>query len=109
MTAKQLLTDSLTANTQPLSAECTLKGLRCRECGTEYEAKATHVCEFCFGPLEAHYDYEAIARQVTRATIQAGPLSIWRYRPFLPVTSDNLIDLGTGLTPLVRADRLARR
>jgi threonine synthase len=109
MTAKQLLTDSLNANSQPLSQQCTLKGLRCRECGTEYEAKATHVCEFCFGPLEAHYDYEAIARQVTRATIQAGPLSIWRYRPFLPVTSDHLIDLGTGLTPLVRADRLARR
>ena len=31
-------------------------GLRCRECGAEYELQATHVCETCFGPLDAVYD-----------------------------------------------------
>ena len=33
-----------------------LLGLRCRECGTEYELQATHVCEMCFGPLDVVYD-----------------------------------------------------
>jgi threonine synthase len=83
--------------------------LICKECGAEYEAAATHVCEFCFGPLEVNYDYEKIASQVTRESIQAGPNSIWRYRAFLPVATDNFIDVGTGMTPLVKSHRLARR
>ncbi|MDX2097259.1 MAG: threonine synthase [Leptolyngbyaceae cyanobacterium bins.59] len=87
----------------------TLRALKCRECGEEYEPKATHVCEFCFGPLEVVYDYSILERVVTRASIEAGPNSIWRYRPLLPVATDNLIDVGTGMTPLVRANRLARR
>jgi threonine synthase len=83
--------------------------LQCRECGAHYEPKAIHVCEFCFGPLEVAYDYEVLQQSVTRESIQQGPFSIWRYRPFLPVNSDHPIDVGTGMTPLVRADRLARR
>ncbi|WP_204150978.1 threonine synthase [Leptolyngbya sp. CCY15150] len=87
-----------------------IKALRCKECGTEYDLKALHVCEdVCFGPLEVTYDYEFLRRTVTRETIQAGPNSIWRYRDFLPVTSDNPIDVGTGMTPLLQANRLARR
>jgi threonine synthase len=87
----------------------TFKALKCKECGTEYELKATHVCEFCFGPLEVTYDYDALRRTVTRESIQAGPNSIWRYRPFLPVATETPIDVGTGMTPLIRANRLARR
>jgi len=84
--------------------------LRCKECGEEYDLKALHVCEdVCFGPLEVVYDYEVLRRMVTRATIEAGPNSIWRYRPFLPVATDNPIDVGTGMTPLLKAERLARR
>jgi threonine synthase len=99
MTATQVLSSSTTAMT----------GLKCKECGTEYEAKATHVCELCFGPLEVKYDYAKIKRNVTRQSIQAGPHSIWRYKDFLPVESENPIDVGTGMTPLVQANRLARR
>jgi len=39
------------------------------------ELKASHVCEFCFGPLEVTYDYDALRRTVTRESIQAGPHS----------------------------------
>jgi threonine synthase len=85
------------------------RALKCKECGEEYELKASHVCEMCFGPLEVKYDYDFLRRTVTRETIQAGPHSIWRYRPFLPVATDNPIDVGTGMTPLVQANRLARR
>jgi threonine synthase len=83
--------------------------LRCRECGAEYEPVAKHVCELCFGPLEVAYDYDWLKRTVSRQSIQAGPHSIWRYRPFLPVTSEKPIDVGTGMTPLVKAERLGRR
>ncbi len=83
--------------------------LKCKECGAEYELEAKNVCEFCFGPLEVSYDYSKLRQTVTRETIQAGPNSIWRYRQFLPVTSENPIDVGTGMTPLVRSHRLARR
>lgn len=97
--------------TQAIAAttSATFKALKCKECGEEYELKASHVCEFCFGPLEVTYDYNALRRTVTRETIQAGPNSIWRYRSFLPVATDNPIDVGTGMTPLVRSNRLARR
>ncbi len=91
------------------TSAATFTGLKCKECGAEYEAKAIHVCEECFGPLEVVYDYDALSRTVTRASIQAGPHSIWRYRPFLPVETDMPIDVGTGMTPLLRANRLARQ
>jgi len=87
----------------------TFTALRCKECGAEYEPKALHVCEFCFGPLEVMYDYSRLSQVVTRQSIEAGPNSIWRYRPFLPVASANPIDVGTGMTPLLKANRLARR
>ncbi|WP_199245650.1 threonine synthase [[Phormidium] sp. ETS-05] len=96
-------------NQETLSSATFFDALKCKECGAEYEPKAIHVCEYCFGPLEVSYDYDALRHHVTRETIQAGPLSIWRYRPFLPVAGDNLIDVGTGMTPLVKAHRLARR
>jgi len=93
-----------------LTSTSTFTALRCKECGEEYEAKAIHVCEdVCFGPLEVVYDYDKIRQQVTRESIQSGPNSIWRYKQFLPVATENPIDVGTGMTPLLRANRLARR
>lgn len=83
-----------------------VQGLRCRECGRLFPAAALHACDFCFGPLEVVYDYEAIAAHVTRESIAAGPATIWRYADLLP-TSSPPVDLGAGMTPLVRADRLA--
>jgi threonine synthase len=99
----------MTQATQLQTKSSTFRALKCKECGAEYEPKATHVCEFCFGPLEVAYDYDRIRQTVTRETIQAGPHSIWRYRSFLPVETDTPIDVGTGMTPLVQARRLARR
>jgi threonine synthase len=82
-------------------------GLRCRECGREYAAAPIFTCEWCFGPLEVAYDYDAITASVSREKIAAGPLTLWRYADLLPVAPDSAVDLGTGFTPLVRADRLA--
>ena len=83
-----------------------VEGLRCRECARSYPAEALHVCEWCFGPLEVVYDYEAIAASTSRERIAAGPKTIWRYADLLPASAEGAVDLGAGLTPLLRADRL---
>ncbi len=84
-----------------------VQDLRCRECHHTYPAEALHVCELCFGPLEVTYDYDAIAAHTSRAAIEAGPTTMWRYADLLPAEADGAVDLGAGFTPLVRADRLA--
>ncbi|WP_096301138.1 threonine synthase [Jatrophihabitans sp. GAS493] len=82
-------------------------GLVCRNCGATYPLGAQHACFECFGPLEIGYDAEALAR-VTRAEIEAGPQSIWRYAGLLPVgqNEQTRVESNTGMTPLIRADRL---
>src|SRR4051812_25971767 len=83
-----------------------IKGLKCKECGELYEAKALHVCEFCFGPLEVDYNYDLIKSNVSRKSIEAGPISLWRYWDLLPVESRDVITLREGYTPLIRAKNL---
>src|ERR1700742_2114858 len=81
--------------------------LVCRNCGSQYPLGAQHACFECFGPLEIGYDPAALAR-VTRAEIEAGPYSIWRYAGLLPVgqNPETRVESFTGMTPLIRADRL---
>ncbi|GAC1614581.1 MAG: threonine synthase [Candidatus Dormibacteraceae bacterium] len=82
-------------------------GMRCRECGSEYEVQATHVCEMCFGPLDVVYDYDAVRRRISRESIAAGPPTMWRYRELLPIEDDTaIVTLGEGFTPLIHAERL---
>jgi threonine synthase len=80
--------------------------LVCRECAASYALGARYACEECFGPLEIGYDFGAL----TRADIESGPGSIWRYAGLLPVSADPGLrpaDLSPGWTRLHRADRLA--
>src|SRR4051812_16116160 len=84
------------------------RGLVCRNCGATFGLIAEHACAECFGPLEVDYDPE-VMRAVTREQIEAGPQNIWRYAALLPVGQDpaDRVTLDPGMTPLVRADRLA--
>lgn len=81
--------------------------LRCRKCGQEMPLAPTNLCDFCLSPLEVNYDYKAIAKVISKEKLAAGPASMWRYRDLLPVEGE-VIDLGTGFTPLTRADRLGK-
>ncbi len=85
-----------------------VKGLICKECKREFEKEPIHVCEFCFGPLEINYDYEGIKKVVNKKSIEAGPPSMWRYQPLLPIDEDPKVGLHTGFTPLVRAKNLGK-
>lgn len=86
-----------------------MRALKCRECGREYPLAATHVCEFDFGPLEVVYDYDHIKRSMTKEAVQSRPKSMWRYRELLPIADDPTVGLQVGFTPLIKADRLAKK
>jgi threonine synthase len=83
-------------------------GLECKNCHTRFPLGPSHVCAECFASLEIVYD-DALLSRVTRASIEAGPQSLWRYAGLLPVGQDPSVrvDMGAGMTRLVRADRLA--
>jgi threonine synthase len=75
--------------------------------------EARYVCSRCFGPLEVKYDHQATADVgEVRRRIQRGPQNIWRYHDFLPLEGpqpQTRTGLPAGCTPLIRADRLAKR
>jgi threonine synthase len=86
-----------------------IESLKCKECGTAYALDASYVCENCFGPLEVAYDFSSLDPVEVKRRIQAGSQGIWRYADFLPFEGRPNDPLEPGLTPLVRADRLADR
>jgi threonine synthase len=83
--------------------------LRCKECGAGYPLDARFVCDNCFGPLEVSYDFSELEPAEAKRKIQAGSRGIWRYSDFLPFEARPGDPLEPGLTPLIRADRLAER
>lgn len=82
--------------------------LECGACGSEHDASKLHnVCVHCGKPLLARYDLKGAARTLTRDSLRARRPDLWRYSEVLPVADpDNIVCLGEGSTPLVRAPRL---
>src|SRR5689334_11584233 len=92
----------------PPASSGRMRGLECRECGEVYPLEARHVCEMCFGPLEVAFDYDAVAAQISRISIERGPRTLWRYRALLPIEGERVVDSHAGFTPLLRAHNLGR-
>src|SRR5215207_2075727 len=86
-----------------------LDSLKCKECGSTFELGADYFCENCFGPLEVAYDHSTLDPAEAKRGIQAGSQGIWRYADFLPFAGRPGDPLEPGLTPLLKADRLAER
>lgn len=85
-----------------------VRALKCRECGQEYDIEPTHVCEFCFGPLEVVYDYEKLQGKFTRELIESRPQTMWRYKELLPIDGEPTVGAQNGFTPMVRAKNLEK-
>lgn len=85
-----------------------VKGLKCRECGHGFPITPTHVCEYCFGPLEVDYNYNEIGRALTKEKIQKRPQTMWRYRELLPIDGEPTVGVETGFTPLIHVKNLAK-
>ena len=82
--------------------------LECAACGLRHEARRLHnLCRQCAKPLLVRYDLKRAAAELTRESLKGRRSDLWRYREVLPVErEENVIALGEGWTPLLRAERL---
>lgn len=82
--------------------------LECAACGLRHEAQRLHnLCTKCGKPLLVRYDLERAAATLTKESLRDRGPDLWRYREVLPTERDeNIVSLGEGWTPLVRASRL---
>ncbi len=85
--------------------------LECALCGLEHEAHRLHnLCRACGKPLLVRYDLERSKTTLTKESLVGRRPDLWRYREVLPVEKDqNIISLGEGWTPLLRARTLGER
>jgi threonine synthase len=85
--------------------------LECANCQTKHEARALqNLCAQCGKPLLVRYDLERAAQTLTKDALCNRVSSLWRYREVLPVEDDrNIVTLGEGMTPLLKAERLVQR
>jgi threonine synthase len=82
-----------------------LTHLECTNCGEIHAAEQLHTtCTVCGKVLYARYDLETAKRELTPDTIAARQPSMWRWFELMPVRDeDNVVSLGEGGTPLLRA------
>jgi threonine synthase len=61
------------------------------------------------GRLDIYYDYSTLAEKVNKKILINRAPSVWKYHEFLPIKSKkNIVTLGEGGTPLLKADNLAK-
>jgi len=79
--------------------------LRCRECKKEYDSTFKYICDECFGPLDVHYHFPPITKDIFVNREQ----TYWRYFELLPIIDkSNIVSINAGMTPLVRAEQLGK-
>ncbi|HEX8144656.1 MAG TPA: threonine synthase [Pyrinomonadaceae bacterium] len=85
--------------------------LECAACGLRHEARQLqNLCSKCGKPLLVRYDLERAGRSLTKKSLEGRAADLWRYVEVLPVErEENIVSLGEGWTPLLRANRLAER
>lgn len=85
--------------------------LECAACGLHHEAQRLHnLCRECGKPLLVRYDLQKAGRTLTKESLKGRRADLWRYREVLPVERDeDIVSLGEGWTPLLRAERLGRK
>ena len=84
-----------------------LTNLECSYCGATYDAdEPMRTCTACEKVLFARYDLDRAAG--ARSELRDREPNMWRYREVMPVKDPaNIITLGEGMTPIIRANRLA--
>ncbi|MFX0183252.1 MAG: threonine synthase [Candidatus Hodarchaeota archaeon] len=65
----------------------------------------------CGFRLRIHFDYDKLSEVISKESLKKKPFGHERYAEFYPLhnPSENLINLGTGGTPLIKSDKLAKR
>ncbi|MCW4001184.1 MAG: threonine synthase [Candidatus Bathyarchaeota archaeon] len=80
----------------------------CINCKTAYGTdEVVYFCRKCGDILEIKYESGELAAAAKTGDWKAKPLSVWRYRPFMPIhEATKLVTLGEGGTGLHRSQRL---
>jgi threonine synthase len=69
-----------------------------------------YFCRKCGDLLEIQYDYDALSAKLSKSNWRSVPLSVWRYRDFMPVSeTTKIISLGEGGTGLHLSSRLGQQ
>jgi threonine synthase len=84
---------------------------KCINCGSEYGIdEIVYFCKKCGDLLEIKYEQEALAKAVSKSEWRKAPLSVWRYRDFMPISdSSKIVSLNEGGTGLHLCQRLAKK
>ncbi|HEU0180159.1 MAG TPA: threonine synthase [Blastocatellia bacterium] len=84
--------------------------LECSKTHKRYEPNKLYNLSEAGKPLLVRYDLKKAARTLTKESLKKRVSSLWRYREVLPViNNENIVTLGEGWTPLLRAKRLGGR
>lgn len=84
--------------------------LECSKTGETLPAGTLQNLSPAGAPLLVRYDLERAKAELQKETITAGPRSMWRYAPLLPLRDEaNRVSLGEGYTPLLPLPRLGER
>jgi threonine synthase len=81
--------------------------LRCVRCESEIDLQYQFLgCPLCESEVPVNLtllnDYDRIGSQFKKSSLQTRPLSMWRYKEFMPLDDKNIISIGEGMTPLHR-------
>jgi threonine synthase len=83
---------------------------KCINCGSEYGIdEILYFCRKCGDLLEIKYEPDELAGAVSKSGWRNAPLSVWRYRDFMPINDfSKIVSLNEGGTGLHLCQRLAK-
>ena len=83
--------------------------LECSRCSKRYDPDSlVNLCE-CGAPIYVKYDLQSLKTNLSKEDLNNRRSDMWRYREFLPVkNNENIISLGEGFTPLIKAKNLGQ-
>ena len=84
--------------------------LECTNCHKEYDyVNPYRTCQECGKVLYVKYDMEKARKNFDRNSLIGRVSSMWRYYEMMPIKDEsNIVSLGEGMTPLLKANNLAR-
>ncbi len=87
-----------------------LNSLICSRCGKKYDPSVVQTVCSCGGPLLTEYDLASINENVSPQDFAKRSPNLWRYHELLPVVDEkNVVTLGEGMTPMLRAKTLENK
>ena len=84
---------------------------RCIKCGSEYGIdEIVYFCKKCGDILEIRYEQSELAEALRDTSWRKTPLSVWRYRHFMPISdATKIVSLNEGGTGFHLCERLGKQ